>query len=425
MTRTTTSDIPALGKPRAVDCVSDAPADRAPRSLFITQDFPPRVGGFQSYYWGLLRTLDPEDVVILASHHPGAASFDATHPYRVVRHPRSILLPTPALLRSARRLIAEHDLRLVQLGQTLPNGLLGPALTRRTGLPYRVLLAGAELTLPAALPGSGAAVRHVLGRAALLLTVSGYTAAAAERVVKGRVPVAVLRPTLDLDGPDRDGAAPAASAPPALTAAQQRARNGGSLVVCVGRLVPRKGQDRLIDALALLVPRYPGLQLALVGSGRLAAALERRARRLGVEDRVHLLGALPHSQVAEWLAAADVFASPCRVRWGGLEVEGFGIVFAEAAAAGLPVLAGRSGGAPEAVAEGDTGIVVNGSSASEVAAGLERMLRLSPAGRRSMGGRGRELARERHAPAVVGRRYRELLWRAAGAETRGDSRGHN
>ena len=162
-----------------------------------------------------------------------------------------------------------------------------------------------------------------------------------------------------------------------------------------------------------------------MGRGRLAAALARRARRLGVADRVHLLGALPHSQVAEWLAAADVFASPCRVRWGGLEVEGFGIVFAEAAAAGLPVLAGRSGGAPEAVAEGDTGIVVNGSSASEVAAGLERMLRLSPAGRRSMGGRGRALARERHAPAVVGRRYRELLWRAAGAETRGDSREHD
>lgn len=419
MIRTTRSDFRTLRKPRAVENVSHAPTGRAPRSLFITQDFPPRVGGFQSYYWGLIQTLDPEDVVILASHHPGAGSFDATHPYRVVRHPRSILLPTPALLRSAQRLIAEHDLRLVQLGQTLPNGLLGPALTRRTGLPYLVLLAGAELTLPAALPGSGAAVRYVLGRAALLLTVSGYTAAAAERVVAGRVPVAVLRPALDLDGPDRIGTAPVAST------AAQRAQRGGPLVVCIGRLVPRKGQDRLIDALALLVPRYPGLELALVGSGRLAKALERRARRVGMEDRVHQLGALPHSQVVEWLAAADVFASPCRVRWGGLEVEGFGIVFAEAAAAGLPVLAGRSGGAPEAVADGDTGIVIDGSSTSEVAAGLERILRLSPGGRRRMGERGRVLARERHAPAIVGRRYRELLWRAARAETPGDGHGRS
>ena len=416
MTRTTTSDVRALPKPRAVEKLSDEPTGRAPRSLFITQDFPPRVGGFQSYYWGLIQTLDPEDVVILASDHPGAGSFDATHPYRVVRHPRSILLPTPALLRSAQRLIAQHDLGLVQLGQTLPNGLLGPALTRRTGLPYLVLLAGAELILPAALPGSGAAVRHVLGRAALLLAVSGYTAAAAERVVGGRVPVAVVRPALDLAGPER-----VCAADPGVKAAER----GGPLVVCVGRLVPRKGQDRLIDALALLAPRYPGLQLALVGTGRLAAALERRARRLGVKDRVHLLGALSHSQVAEWLAAADVFASPCRVRWGGLEVEGFGIVFAEAAAAGLPVLAGRSGGAPEAVADGDTGIVVDGSSASEVAAGLERILRLSPAGRRRMGERGRVLARERHAPAVVGQRYRGLLWRAAGVEKPGVGHGRS
>lgn len=399
------------------------PGGRAPRSLFITQDFPPRVGGFQSYYWGLIQTLDPEDVVVVASHHPDAASFDATHPYRVVRYPRSIMLPTRRLMKRCEGLIAEHDLRLVQLGQTLPNGLLGPALSRRTGLPYVVLLAGAELTLPAALPGTGAAVRHVLGQAALLLTVSGYTAAAVERVVEGRVPVAVLRPALEppgsapAPGPAAAHAGPGAEALPVASAAAAAGRRPGLLVVCVGRLVPRKGQDRLIDALALLAPCYPGLELALVGSGRLSAALERRARRLGVEDRVHHLGALPRAQVTEWLAAADVFASPCRVRWGGLEVEGFGIVFAEAAAAGLPVLAGRSGGAPEAVVEGDTGIVVDGGSASQVAAGLERLFRLSPAGRRKMGERGRVLARRRHAPETVGRHYRELLWRAAGGST--------
>lgn len=411
------------------------PGGRAPRSLFITQDFPPRVGGFQSYYWGLIQTLDPEDVVVVASHHPDAASFDATHPYRVVRYPRSIMLPTRRLMKRCEELIAEHDLRLVQLGQTLPNGLLGPALSRRTGLPYVVLLAGAELTLPAALPGTGAAVRHVLGQAALLLTVSGYTAAAVGRVVEGKVPVAVLRPALESPGPAAPAPGPAAAhaalahaglaseALPVASAAAAAGRRPGPLVVCVGRLVPRKGQDRLIDALALLAPRYPGLELALVGSGRLRAALERRARRLGIADRVHHLGALPRAQVTEWLAAADVFASPCRVRWGGLEVEGFGIVFAEAAAAGLPVLAGRSGGAPEAVAAGDTGIVVDGASASQVAAGLDRLLRLSPAGRRKMGERGRVLARRRHAPETVGRHYRDLLWRAAGGPMSGGGHG--
>lgn len=400
------------------------PGGRAPRSLFITQDFPPRVGGFQSYYWGLIQTLDPEDVVVIAADHPGAAAFDATHPYRVVRYPRSIMLPTRRLMKRCEGLIAEHDLRLVQLGQTLPNGLLGPALLKRTGLPYVVLLAGAELTLPAALPGTGAAVRHVLGGAALLMTVSGYTAAVVRRVVEGKVPVAVLRPALDAPaaGPGSTAAHAASAKPPSAAgpvshadpAAAAAGRRPGPLVVCVGRLVPRKGQDRLIDALALLTPRYPDLELALIGGGRLRASLERRARRLGVGDRVHHLGALPWAQVTQWLAAADVFASPCRVRWAGLEVEGFGIAFAEASAAGLPVLAGRSGGASEAVVEGDTGIVVDGSSASQVAVGLERLLRLSPGGRRQMGERGRALARRRHAPATVGRHYRGLLWRAAG-----------
>jgi phosphatidylinositol alpha-1,6-mannosyltransferase len=174
-------------------------------------------------------------------------------------------------------------------------------------------------------------------------------------------------------------------------------------------LVPRKGQDRLIDALALLAPEFPHLELALIGGGRLDRALARRARRRGVAERVRLLGALGPEELAGWFAAADVFASPCRTRWGGLEVEGFGIVFAEAALAGLPVMAGRSGGAPEAVVPGDSGIVVDGSSTHEVAEGLARLLRLRAAERRRLGEAGRALALRRHSPQEVGRRYRCLL----------------
>ena len=122
--------------------------------------------------------------------------------------------------------------------------------------------------------------------------------------------------------------------------------------MCLGRLVPRKGQDKLIDALAMLRQEFPRLHLALIGEGRLATRLYDRAQRRGVGERVHLTGALVDSAVTDWLRAADLFASPCRTRWGGFEVEGFGIVFAEAALTGLPVIAGRSGGAPEAVVEG-------------------------------------------------------------------------
>ncbi|GAB4258241.1 MAG: GDP-mannose-dependent alpha-(1-6)-phosphatidylinositol monomannoside mannosyltransferase [Thermoleophilia bacterium] len=377
-----------------------------PRSLFLTNDFPPRIGGAQSHYWGLIRTLDPADVVVLAPGHRDAAAFDARHPYRVVRARESILLPSPSLLHRAEELIRGERLDLVQLGHPLPVGLLGPLLTRRTGRPYLVFLGGAEVTLPAALPGVGSALRHVLRRASLLVAVSSFTAAEAHRQAGGETPVAVLRPAIDPGGflpRDRVG----------VEATRRDLGVRGPLVVCVGRLVPRKGQDVLIDALALLTDAYPTVELALIGDGRLHGALHRRARRRGVADRVRLLGALPAQEVRRWLRAADVFASPCRSRWGGREVEGFGLVFAEAALAGLPVLAGRSGGAPEAVSPGDGGIVVEGGRADEVAAGLGRLLSLTETARRRMGERGRRLSLGRHAPAVVGPRYRELLIQAA------------
>lgn len=354
----------------------------------------------------MIQTIPPEDVVILAPAHPKAAEFDASHPYRVIRDKYSQLLPTPRLLRAALEVVEAENVDLVQLGHPLPSGLLGPEIRRRTGLPYLVFLAGAEVTLPAALPVVGQAIRHVLRNASLLVTVSDYTAQAASRQVAGAVPARALRPAVSVDSFNPTH--------PHVKAAVKTALGiDGELVVCLGRLVPRKGQDRLVDALAILADRYPRLHLALIGGGRLDRALRARARRLGVADRVRLLGPLEHGDLRTWFAAADFFSSPCRTRWGGLEVEGFGIVFAEAALAGLPVMAGRSGGAPEAVEMGDTGIVVDGSSSEEVAEGLARLLCLSSAERRSMGARGRALALWRHAPSAAGGRYHELLLQAA------------
>jgi len=382
-------------------------AERAPRTLFVTNDFPPRIGGAQSYYWGAIRTLDPSEVTILAPAHVDAAAFDATHPYTVVRASTSVLWPTAAMFDTVARLAQQEGAELIQLGHPLPAGLVGPQLKKRCGLPYIVFLGGAEVTLPGAVPGVNNLLRHVLGNASMLLTVSEYTARAASRQVRCTVPAEVLRPPLNVDG----------FVPATAEEAQQlRRRLGidGELVVCLGRLVPRKGQDKLIDALAMLRQEFPRLHLALVGEGRLATRLYDRAMRRGVGERVHLTGALIDSAVTDWLRAADVFASPCRTRWGGFEVEGFGIVFAEAALTGLPVIAGRSGGAPEAVEEGVTGMVVDGASAQQVAAALARLLRLSPERRREMGARGRARALAMHTPEVVGERYRALLRRAAG-----------
>jgi phosphatidyl-myo-inositol dimannoside synthase len=376
-----------------------------PRTLFITNDFPPRIGGAQSYYWGVIQTMDPADVVILAPRHEQASVFDATHPYTVVRASTSILWPTQALFEQALALCAEHDVQLVQLGHPLPAGLLGPRLRDHTGLPYVVFLGGAEVTLPAAVPGVSKALRHVLANAAMLITVSEYTAAAAGPLARG-VPARVLRPPLDVDGF-------APPVPEERAAAREALGVEGELVLCVGRLVPRKGQDMLVKALGRLAPEYPHLQLALVGEGRLATRLFQQAQRHGLADRVRLTGAVDDAGLHRWLRAADVFASPCRTRWHGYEVEGFGIVFAEAALCGLPVIAGRSGGAPESVCDGETGYVVDGRDLYDVAAALGRLLEQPAEGREAMGLRGRERAVERHAPSVVETRYRELLQEAA------------
>ena len=381
--------------------------DHPLRTLFVTNDFPPRIGGAQSYYWGVIRTLDPAEVTILAPSHIDAAAFDATHPYKVVRASTSVLWPTPGILRQVEAIARREGAGLIQLGHPLPAGLIGPQAKRDIGLPYVVFLGGAEVTLPGAVPGVNNLLRHVLGNAAMFLTVSEYTARAAAQQVHGSVPAEVLRPPLPVDEFE-----PATG--DEAEALKRRLGIDGELVVCVGRLVPRKGQDKLIDALAMLRQEFPRLHLALIGEGRLATRLYDRAWKRGVGERVHLTGALADPAVKDWLRAADLFASPCRTRWGGFEVEGFGIVFAEAALAGLPVVAGRSGGAPEAVLEGQTGTVVDGSSAQQVAAALGSILRLPPERRREMGARGRELAVERHAPAAVGERYRELLRRAAG-----------
>ena len=228
------------------------------------------------------------------------------------------------------------------------------------------------------------------------------------------MPAEVLRPAID---PERFAPATAAEA-----AAEKRALGvRGPLVVCVGRLVLRKGQDKLIEALALLDSILDGavgrVELALVGHSPTGPLYRRLAARVGVADRVRFAGEVSDEHLRRWLRAADVFAMPSRTRLGGLEVEGFGLVYAEAALAGLPVIAGLSGGAPEAVivaGDGVSGLVVDGSSAAEIAVAVGALLTLSDGERRAMGERGRRLALAHHAPQVARARYRELLRRAAG-----------
>lgn len=346
--------------------------------LLVTNDFPPKVGGIQSYLWELWRRLPPERTTVLTSARRDAAAFDAAQGFRVERSRWPVLLPTPALAGQIDALADEVDAGIVLLDPALPLGWLGPRLAR----PYGVVLHGAEVTVPGRLPGLRALLGRVLRGARLVVAAGGYPAAEAERAAGVPLPTVVVPPGVDVErfvplaGNEREAA---------------RVRLGldptAPLVVSVSRLVPRKGMDVLIDAVAEVRRHRTDVQLAIAGAGRDRRRLERRAERRGVPAR--FLGRVPSDDLPVVHACADVFAMVCRNRWGGLEQEGFGIVFLEASAGGVPVVAGRSGGSHEAVVHGETGVVIDDPrSAGEVAQHLERLL-ADPARRARMGGAGR------------------------------------
>ena len=321
--------------------------------LLVTNDFPPKVGGIQAYLWELWRRLDPDTFTVLtASSDPGAAAFDAEQAargIRIERVPSRILVPTPGLVRRIRRSAQRSGADLVVLDPAFPLAVIGPHL----GLPYAVLLHGAEVAIPGRLPASRSVLAHVVRESALVVSAGGYPAAEARRAVRGKgmPPVVEIPPGVDLD-----------RFAPLDVDARARARLDlglpahGPLVVSVSRLVPRKGMDVLIDAAALLTHGYPDLTVVIAGRGRDAERLAGRVAEQGAP--VRLLGGVSDADLPRLVGAADVFAMLCRNRWLGLEQEGFGIVFLEAAAAGVAQVAGDSGGAGEAVEDGVTGVLV-------------------------------------------------------------------
>ncbi len=322
--------------------------------LLVTNDFPPKVGGIQAYLWELWRRLDPDSFgVLTATSHPDAAAFDRDQAARGVRIERTrgpVLVPGPALVHRIRDAARRIGADLVVLDPAFPLGLVGP----RLGIPYAVMVHGAEVAIPGRLPGGRELVAHVLGHSVLVVSAGGYPAMEARRILRrgGRVPPMVEIPP----GVDLHRFRPLAPGQRASARADLGLPADGPLVVSVSRLVPRKGMDVLIDAAVRLRSEVPDLTVAIAGRGRDSDRLAGRIAEYGAP--VRLLGGVSDEQLPSLIGAADVFAMLCRNRWLGLEQEGFGIVFLEAAAAGVPQVAGASGGAGEAVADGETGLVV-------------------------------------------------------------------
>lgn len=321
--------------------------------LLVTNDFPPKVGGIQAYLWELWRRMDPASFVVLtASSSSEAAEFDrqqADRGIRIERTPGRILAPTPRLVRRIRATADRVGASLVVIDPAFPLGVIGP----RLGLPYAVVLHGAEVAIPGRLPASRELLASTLRHSVLAVSAGGYPAAEAHRALRGRgmPPVIEIPPGVDLDR-----FRPLSESERLAARVELGLPKDGPLVVCVSRLVPRKGMDILIDASARLRATVPDLVVAIAGRGRDQDRLA--AEILDQEAPVRLLGGVSDEDLPRLVGAADVFVMLCRNRWLGLEQEGFGIVFVEAAAAGVPQVAGDSGGAGEAVIDGSTGFVV-------------------------------------------------------------------
>jgi phosphatidylinositol alpha-1,6-mannosyltransferase len=317
--------------------------------MLVTNDFPPKVGGIQSYLYELFRRLPPEELTVFTTAYRGAASFDRQQQFRIERSRLAVLAPTPGLARNVRELVQVTGAGLVLFDPALPLGLLGRGLQ----VPFGVILHGAEVTVPARLPVSRQLLRSVLSGASLAIAAGGYPAAEAARVTGSRKPRFVVVPP----GVDHERFQPLGADERAAVRRRLGLPTEGRLVVSVSRLVPRKGMDVLIEAVGRLSRARPDLTLAIGGSGRDHRRLEVLARRHGAP--VRFLGRVTDDDLPGLDASADVWAMCCRDRWFGLEQEGFGIVFLEASAAGVAQLAGRSGGSYEAVVDGETGLVVD------------------------------------------------------------------
>ena len=333
------------------------------RHLLVTNDFPPKVGGIQNYLWELWRRLPPDDVVVHTTPYRGSATFDAQQAFTVIRSREPWLLPGPHLVRRVNRLAKRHGADLVVIDPALPAGLVGP----RLDLPYAVVVHGAEVAIPGRLPGVQRLLRDVLDSAAGVIAAGGYPALECERALGRHLPAFVIPPGVDIER-----FRPASRHDRSLLRSRLGLRPEAPTVVSVSRLVPRKGMDTLVRAAALLAARGRDLQVVIAGDGRDRGRLRSLAARTGAP--VRLVGRLGDDDVAALLGCADVFAMLCRTRWRGLEQEGFGIVYLEAAAAGVPQVAGRSGGAHEAVADGETGLVLDPATPGAAAEAIGALL---------------------------------------------------
>ncbi|BAU96520.1 glycosyl transferase [Corynebacterium suranareeae] len=371
------------------------------RTLVVTNDFPPRVGGIQSYLRDFIATQDPASMVVFASTQNAeeAHAYDATLDYEVLRWPRSVMLPTPTTAYAMAEIIRERDIDNVWFGAAAPLALM-TAKARQAGASKIIASTHGHEVGWSMLPGARQSLRKIGAEVDVITYISDYTLRRF-RSAFGAHPSFEHLPS----GVDIDTFTPASVELRAAHRKKLGLADTTPVIVCISRLVPRKGQDALIKAMPKVISVRPDAQLLIVGSGRYEPTLKRLAD--DVTDNVQFLGRLDYQDMIDTLAAADIFAMPARTRGGGLDVEGLGIVYLEAQASGVPVIAGASGGAPETVTP-ETGVVVEGSDVEKLSEILIELLD-DPIRRAAMGAAGRAHVEAKWSWEIMGERLTKIL----------------
>lgn len=339
------------------------------QTLVITNDYPPRPGGIQTFVFEMVRRFAADSVTVLTSSFEGAEDFDSQNAWEVVRMDSEILLPKKATLLEAIKIIEEKKITRVVFGAAAPLGLLAKEL-RELGVEIIIGITHGHEAGWASTPGTRQALGRIGEYADRLTYLGSYTQTKISPALEPQdaSKLRQLTPGVDTDEfhPGRKELAQAFR--------DQLGLKDRPVVVCVSRIMARKGQDTLIEAMLLIKQEVPDVALLIVGDGPYRPQLEKRIKALGLEEDVFLTGKVAKEDLPTWYAVGDIFAMPCRTRAAGWDVEGLGIVYLEASATGLPVVAGDSGGAPDAVIEGVTGFIVDARNEKPVAGALIHLL---------------------------------------------------
>ena len=376
----------------------------AATTLFVTNDFGPRAGGIETFVHGLIERLPRGSVVVYTSAQPDSEKFDAKwltdFGVEVIRDRSKILLPTPRVIKACQKLVKSRNLTRVAFGAAAPLGIMARAM-RSAGAEKIVALTHGHEVWWAKVPPFSFAIKFMSQSIDAITYLGDYTRSEISKAIsKNDVGKLVqIAPGIDVDHfVPKDSS-------------ELRAQLGladKAVIISVGRLVHRKGQDKLISALPAIRAAVPNVHLVLVGVGPHQKFLENLVAKLNVADCVTFIGRINYSELPKYICVGDIFAMPSRSRFFGLEVEGLGIVYLEASACGLPVVGGKSGGAPDAVLVGETGVVVDGTNSSEIAEACIDLLN-NPELCALMGATGRTWIIENWRWEIWATKYAELL----------------